>query len=211
MKNFWVALCSVMLIVMSCKNTTDSIDSVTPTAAVMTGDVELMGGGAGDPRPDSLHLPDSSRCGNSHRLTVDSLPASAKTYISTNYAGYNVLKVFKINKRDTVRYIVVVSKDTTTKVLVFDKNGNFQSVHNVVSGHRGNGHHRPVGGYKAEIISVDSLLPAIKTYISTKYTSYTIKLAIKETHNGVVEYEVLIIKGTSIKKLTFDAAGKFLR
>ena len=208
MKNLFLVLVSVMFIIGACKNT---VDTVTPTTAVMTGDVQLVGGGAGDPRPDSLHLPDSSRCGNSRRITVDSLPQITKTYISTNYAGFNIIKLFKQVRSDTTRFIVVVSKDTTTKVLIFDKNGNFKSVHNAVNGHPGSNHGRPVGGFKDEDVSPDALLPAIKTYIATNYVGYTIKKGEKETHNGVVEYEVEIYKGTTKKKLVFDAAGKFLR
>lgn len=209
MKNLFLVLVSLMFLIGACKNTVDS--AVTPTAAVMTGDVQLLGGGAGDPRPDSLHLPDSSRCGNSRRITIDSLPQITKTYMSTNYPGFNIIKLFKQVRNDTTRFIVVVSKDTTTKVLVFDKTGKFQSVHNVVNGHPGNGHGRPVGGFQDENVSVDALLPAIKTYISANYAGYTATKAEKESHNGVIEYEVEITKGTTKKKLVFDAAGKFLR
>ena len=211
MKNLLYVTFGLFLLLGACKNTTDN--TVEPTAAVMTGDVLLMGGGAGDPRPDSLHMPDSSRCGSTVRITIDSLPTKAKTYISTNYAGYSVVKLFKQTKRDTVRFIVVVSKDTVTKVLVFDKTGTFQSVHTAVNGHRGGtGDPRhPVGGFKEEDVPVASLLPVIKTYISTNYAGYTTTKAEKETAFGVSIYEVEIQKGTTKKRLYFDINGKFLR
>ena len=207
MKNLLLAMASLLLLIVACKNTDES---VTPAETIMTGDVQLMGGGAGDPRPDSIHMPDSSRCGQSRRFTYDSLPAISKTYITTNYAGFNVVKVFKFTRNDTARYFVVVSKDTTTKVLVFDKTGKFQSVHNVVNGHRGPNHRGPVGGFSSTDISVDLLLPAIKTYIAANYVGYTIKKAEKESHRGISVYEVEIEKGSTKKKLLFDANGKFL-
>ncbi len=207
MKNLLLAMASLLLLIVACKNTGES---VTPAETIMTGDVQLMGGGAGDPRPDSIHMPDSSRCGQSRRFTYDSLPAISKTYITTNYAGFNVVKVFKFTRNDTARYFVVVSKDTTTKVLVFDKTGKFQSVHNAVSGHPGSGHGRPVGGFTEVKIEISALLPAIKTYIAANYVGYTIKSAEKETRLNISIYEVEIEKGSTKKKLLFDANGKFL-
>jgi Putative beta-lactamase-inhibitor-like, PepSY-like len=207
MKNLLLAMASLLLLIVACKNTDES---VTPADTIMTGDVQLMGGGAGDPRPDSIHMPDSSRCGQSRRFTYDSLPAISKTYITTNYAGYSVIKVYKFTRNDTARFFVVVSKDTSTKVLVFDKTGKFQSVHNAVNGHRGSNHRGPVGGFSSTNITVDALLPVIKTYITANYTGYTIKKAEKESHLGISVYEVEIEKGSTKKKLLFDANGKFL-
>ena len=187
MKNLFFLLLtvvSVMTAAISCKN---SADGVTPntTAGTAIGN-SLTGSGAGDP------------------VSVDSIPAAARTYLTTKYPGWTIKKA-EVEKRNGITtYEVKIQKGTSVKEVVFDAVGAFlgeelQGAH---------GHH---GGRRNHAISLDSLPTAIKTYIASNYAGDTIKRAEKRTINGVVNYAVLVDNGTRVKVLVFSATGTFIR
>ena len=172
MKNLFFLLLtvvSVMTAAISCKN---SADGVTPdtTAGTAIGN-SLTGSGAGDP------------------VSVDSIPAAARTYLTTKYPGWTIKKA-EVEKRNGITtYEVKIQKGTAVKEVVFD-------------------HH---GGRRNNAISLDSLPTTIKTYIASNYAGDTIKRAEKRTINGVVNYAVLVDNGSRVKVLIFSATGAFIR
>lgn len=187
MKNLFFLLLtvvSVMTTAISCKN---SADGVTPdtTAGTAIGN-SLTGSGAGNP------------------VSVDSIPAAARTYLTTKYAGWTIKKA-EVEKRNGVTtYEVKIQNGTSVKEVVFDAAGAFLGEE--LQG--ANGHH---GGRRNNAISLDSLPTAIKTYIAANYAGDTIKRAEKRTVNGVINYAVLVDNGSRVKVLIFSATGTFIR
>ena len=46
-------------------------------------------------------------------------------YISKNFAGYNIVKAFKVDEKGVIAFDICVSKDTDHEKLFFDKDGKF--------------------------------------------------------------------------------------
>ena len=60
-------------------------------------------------------------------------------------------------------------------------------------------------------VKVSDLNKAITYNVATTHAGYTIKEAKKVEANGVITYEVKIVKGTSENTLIYDKDGKFLK
>jgi hypothetical protein len=61
------------------------------------------------------------------------------------------------------------------------------------------------------IVKPADLLKPITDNVAKDYADYTIKEATSVTQNNVVTYEIVVVKGTSIKTLLYDKDGKFLK
>jgi hypothetical protein len=61
------------------------------------------------------------------------------------------------------------------------------------------------------IVKVGDLQKTITDNIAKDYVGYTIKEAFSLTANMVVEYEVVIVKGTATEKLMYDKNGVFIK
>jgi len=60
-------------------------------------------------------------------------------------------------------------------------------------------------------IKVADLNKAITENVAKDHAGFTIKDAFKLETNGVVSYEVKIVKGTEIEMLVYDKDGKFVK
>jgi cell division septal protein FtsQ len=61
------------------------------------------------------------------------------------------------------------------------------------------------------VVMVGDLQKTITDNIAKDYVGYTIKEAFSLTTNSIVEYEVVIVKGTSTEKLLYDKNGVFIK
>jgi cell division septal protein FtsQ len=61
------------------------------------------------------------------------------------------------------------------------------------------------------VVMVGDLQKTITDNIAKDYVGFTVKEAFSLTTNGVVEYEVVIIKGTATEKLMYDKNGVFIK
>jgi hypothetical protein len=55
------------------------------------------------------------------------------------------------------------------------------------------------------------LQKAIKDNIAKEYVGYTIKEATSVTANGIVTYEVVVVKGKATETLVYDSNGVFVK
>jgi hypothetical protein len=58
-------------------------------------------------------------------VRISDLPKSISSYVSTNMAGFNIDKAFKVVDKGVQTYDVLVKKGDVKHVLAFDKDGNF--------------------------------------------------------------------------------------
>jgi len=55
------------------------------------------------------------------------------------------------------------------------------------------------------------LQKTITDNIAKDYVGYTVKEASSVTSNGIVTYEVVVVKGTTTETLVYDKEGKFVK
>jgi ABC-type arginine transport system ATPase subunit len=60
-------------------------------------------------------------------------------------------------------------------------------------------------------VLVADLQKAITDNIAKEYVGYTIKEATSVTTNGIVTYEVVVVKGTAAETLVYDSNGAFVK
>ncbi len=60
-------------------------------------------------------------------------------------------------------------------------------------------------------VMVADLQKAITDNIAKDYVGYTIKEASSVTSNGIVTFEVVVVKGTTTETLVYDKEGKFIK
>lgn len=58
-------------------------------------------------------------------LQAEELQKPVLDYISKNFQGYSIDKVFKVDAKGVITYDVCVNKDKTHEKLFFDKDGKF--------------------------------------------------------------------------------------
>lgn len=165
-----------------------------------------------------------------HSLTlvdVSSLPAAITSYVSTNYAGATIKEA---GKDGSGSYAVVISLNSTVKVLLFKADGTFvkeldgrprpmrgDSTHHATPGDsthhhmRGDTTHRPKpgsAGIGLTDVATSSLPTAITSYVSTNYAGATVDKAGQEKKSG--DY-VVIITASAGKHivLLFGSDGTF--
>ena len=62
-------------------------------------------------------------------IKVSDLKKSITDNIAKDYAGFTIKEAESVTKNNTLTYHVVIVKDTTTKTLVYDKDGKFVKIH----------------------------------------------------------------------------------
>ena len=60
-------------------------------------------------------------------------------------------------------------------------------------------------------VAVADLQKTITDNIAKDYVGYTVKEASSVTSNGIVKYEVVVVKGTTSETLVYDKEGKFVK
>jgi hypothetical protein len=61
------------------------------------------------------------------------------------------------------------------------------------------------------VVMVADLQKTITDNIAKDYVGYTTKEATKVTENGIVTYEVVVVKETTTETLVYDTDGKFVK
>jgi len=147
--------------------------------------------------------------GDANAVTIDpkTIPASVSTLISTNYAGYTVVKAESETHNGVASNEIDISNGTTMKALIFDTSWKFVSEQ---TGGKGGNHGGEGQGGQATSVALTSIPAAVTTFITATYPGYTTSVAESETHNGVASYELKIVNGTASKELIFDANWKFV-
>jgi hypothetical protein len=139
-------------------------------------------------------------------ILLATVPASAQTYVTTNYAGSTITKACKDTIGGIVTYRLHLSNPTTlaTITLVFDANWVFVKAVTKTKGKHGQ--HTEVA------ILISDIAASATSYIATNYVGYSITSAEKETDSaGIVTYEVKISNGTTKVHLVFDANWVFVK
>jgi hypothetical protein len=128
------------------------------------------------------------------------IPTSVTTFISTNYAGYTVVKGRNRTINGIVSNELLISNGTDLKALIFDATWTFISEQL-----------KSQGLEKGEtVVDITTIPTSVTTYITSNYTGYTIKSAVSRTKNSVISYEVTIISSTNKKRLIFDSTWTFV-
>ncbi|MBE8714546.1 PepSY-like domain-containing protein [Sphingobacterium hungaricum] len=126
-------------------------------------------------------------CEKESVVSENELPATAKTFISTNFPSAKVLRVEKQTTASSNGTEYSVDLDNRVEI-DFDKNGNWTDV----------------DGEDNVSLPTGFILPVIVTYIETNYASTTIN-AIEKTRVG---FEVDLVNGLDLE---FNANGEFVR
>lgn len=117
-------------------------------------------------------------------ITPAQLPASAQTFLNSNFEGQSIRGTWKDKEIFDTDYKVMLTNDTEIE---FDEKGNWDEID-------GNG----------KAIPATVLPKAIATYIATTYEGQS-ATQIDKKHQG---YEVELSNGV---ELEFNAAGKFIK
>jgi hypothetical protein len=197
MKNYLIKTLGIAAIsasILSCKSEIASIETVQSSAnfaiaaRAATSDVEAKGDTVGK--------------GFHHKMTkidLATLPAAIKSHIAANYAGYTIGMAVKNDVSGD--YGVGIKKDSTHKLLSYDKNGVF--LKELVRGDKGN-----KGKFPPNEIKAADLNKAVTAYITANYKTATIHKAFKDVNNNVI---VILKDGEIARVLTFDVNNVFVK
>ncbi len=133
------------------------------------------------------------------KIDIATLPAAIKTHIASNYVGYTISMAVKNDS--TGSFGVGIKKDSTHKLLSYDKNGVF--LKELVRGDKGN-----KGKFPPNSILAADLNKAVTDYITQNYKTATIHKAFKDVNNNVI---VILKDGEIAKVLTFDVNNVFVK
>lgn len=153
----------------------------------------------------------SATRGNSETvITSSQLPAAVLTYLSTNFAGYALVRAEQgISRRDGATYYEVkFTLNGVTKELHFDMTGVVvaPSLKGDGKGDGGKGHPS-----NEVVITVDKLPAAVITYLNTNFAGYIITEAEQGTDStGAVYYEVKFTLNGVKKVIHFNTAGTLI-
>ena len=154
--------------------------------ATPTGDVYLMFDGASK-LIQAVEIP---------KIVVikeSELSADIKAYLIANHPTYKFVSARKESKASSVSYFVKIKDTKGTLELTFDATGKL-----IASSQN---------GMLSTPITSSQLLPAITSYLKTKYPSHTFVAAKRVNKGTTVSYEIVIKDATSTVELKFDANG----
>ncbi len=135
------------------------------------------------------------------RATLNDLPASIRTYLTSNYAGF-IFTSAEIKRKDgTVKeYKVEISSNGKKITLKFNSTGGFVSAKEEEDHNNGQ-------------VNTSDIPQSARDYIAANYAGFIIEKAEKKSENNVVTYEVEIKNNITReeKKLVFNSAWVFVR
>jgi Putative beta-lactamase-inhibitor-like, PepSY-like len=165
----------------------------TPTNTVLNikistakGDIYLMFDGAGK-------VMQTNEIPKIAELKEANLPDAIKLYLKEKHLGYKFISARKETKVSSISYFVKIKESKGTLELLFDGNGKL-----INSSQNGNLETK---------LTAEQLIPAITTYLKTKYPTFTFVSAKKNVKGTVVSYEVTVKDASSTVELKFDAVG----
>jgi hypothetical protein len=154
---------------------------------------------------------------NETRTAIDfsSLPASASSYLTTNYAGYTAVKALNIQNSSAVStgYVAIIQYNGSPVGIKFDASGNFVRVLEQREGRDlgGNGWHHGGcfdlrDGHHRDTIALSALPSAITTYMAANYPNDTLLKAFIKRDSSFV----IISKNNGLYVTVFTSAGVFV-
>jgi hypothetical protein len=149
-------------------------------------------------------------------IASSSLPDSILNYLTNNYSGYQFKKAFEIKDSagDIGGYVVIINFNGKPVGLLFDANGNFQTVleqreHGDISGagwHHG-GRFDDRDGRHRDTLAISSLPSAVISYFNTNYPSDTLLRAFRNRDSSIL----VISKDDGLFANLFTSAGVFIK
>jgi hypothetical protein len=149
-------------------------------------------------------------------IAATALPATVSSYLTTNYAGYTLVKAFKISDASgTLKgYVTIINFNGNPVGIVFDANGNFVKVLEQREGRdlrEGRGYHEGGcfehrDGKQRDTVALSALPASVTAYMTANYPTDTVVRASK-TREGAY---VLISRNAGLFATVFSANGTFL-
>lgn len=214
-----ILFASLAVIAVSCKkensvSTDDASVAVTQAAVADMGAIAISGAGTGS--RDSLYV--IGACDRNQRrdsIAFSNLPAAAKTYLSTNYAGYTAQKAYVTkDSSGTVKgYVAIIQYNGKPIGVQFDASGAFVRVLEQREGHdlHGDGFHQgghfdDRDGMKRDTIALSALPAAIKSYYTANYAKDTLVRAFRNRDSSII----VLSSNNGLFATAFTATGTFI-
>jgi hypothetical protein len=204
----------------SCQKDSMSIDNELEFAkleAITISSTSALGSSFGP--SDSLYAMGACKKGfKKTPIELAALSSSISSYLNTNYAGFTFQKAYQISNQTTATtdsYIVVIQFNAKPVALKFDAAGAFVNVLELREGRnmkgRGGWHaggffdHRD--GKQRDTLAISAIPSAIRTYMSTTYSTDTIVHAFVNRDQSIV----VISKNINYFATAFNASNTFLK
>jgi hypothetical protein len=204
----------------SCQKDSMSIDNELEFAkleAITISSTSALGSSFGP--SDSLYAMGACKKGfKKTPIELATLSSSISSYLNTNYAGFTFQKAYQISNQTTATtdsYIVVIQFNAKPVALKFDAAGAFVNVLELREGRnmkgRGGWHaggffdHRD--GKQRDTLAISAIPSAIRTYMSTTYSTDTIVHAFVNRDQSIV----VISKNVNYFATAFSASNTFLK
>jgi len=204
----------------SCQKDSMSIDNELEFAkleAITISSTSALGSSFGP--SDSLYAMGACKKGfKKTPIELAALSSSISSYLNTNYAGFTFQKAYQISNQTTATtdsYIVVIQFNAKPVALKFDAAGAFVNVLELREGRnmkgRGGWHaggffdHRD--GKQRDTLAISAIPSAIRTYMSTTYSTDTIVHAFVNRDQSIV----VISKNVNYFATAFSASNTFLK
>jgi hypothetical protein len=150
-------------------------------------------------------------------IAFSNLPASASSYLATNYSGYTAIKAFVIkDKAGTVTgYVAIIQFNGKPVAIKFDAAGAFVKV--LEQRDRRDMHHGPGwqhggsfdcrDGKNRDTIALNALPAAVASYMASNHGQDTLIRAFRNKDNSIV----IISANNGIYATVFGPAGQFIK
>jgi hypothetical protein len=169
--------------------------------------------------PDSLYAMGACKKGNKKTpIEFSALSSSIKTYLNTDYTGFNFLKAFQISNATTAvidSYVVIIQFNAKPVALKFDASGAFVKVLEIREGRNLKGRrgwhvgglfdHRD--GKQRDTLAISALPSAIKSYLLATYSSDTLVHAFVNKDKSII----VISKNVNYFATAFSPSNTFLK
>jgi hypothetical protein len=149
-------------------------------------------------------------------IAASVMPATAASYLTTNYAGYTFTKAFKVaDTASTLQgYVVIINYNGNPVGLTFDANGAFVKVLEQREGKDllgGRGYHQGGrfehrDGKQRDTVAISALPAAVTAYFAANYSGDTLVRASKTKDGGYI----VLSKNVTLSATVFNASGDFV-
>ncbi|MBO0948469.1 PepSY-like domain-containing protein [Fibrella forsythiae] len=134
------------------------------------------------------------------RLTAAQLPASVSSYLGKTYAGYQLVLAESMQINGSVQeYRVQILSNNQRVDVHFDGSGNFRDAHTAPGS--------LTTTHSVSYLSRTNLPDAVKTALSSTYSTYTYGWAEQHVHDGTTTYDVKLFSNNQPVVLHFNTSG----